>query len=151
MLMVGAVEGNCDIEILSLLGVEIIYVLCGRRNEEVVMQASLERIARLEKELQEARQALWREDAERYRVLVREMSEEDRQRIVGNLTDRGERVLFGLEAPEEPKRAGVRPGGAGGDLTCAVCGKRGLTELGLKLHTARMHKPGKEGQEIEAA
>jgi hypothetical protein len=115
------------------------------------MVVDLAKIAQLEKELQEARQALWREDAERYRILVREMSETDRHRIVGNLTDRGERVLFGLEAPEEPKRAGMRPGGAGGDLTCEVCGKRGLTELGLKLHTARMHKSEKEGQEEEAA
>jgi hypothetical protein len=81
------------------------------------------------------------------------MIDADRKRIIDGLTDRGERVLFGLEAPEEPKkRAGaMRPGGAGGDLTCAVCGKNGLTALGLKLHTARMHKAEKEGQKEEAA
>jgi hypothetical protein len=73
------------------------------------------------------------------------MSEAERERILGNLTDRGERVLFGLEAPEGPKRLTVvRPAAGGGDLECAVCGRRGLTTLGLKLHTARMHKEEKE-------
>jgi hypothetical protein len=70
------------------------------------------RIERLEKELEEARRELWKEDAERYRILMREISEADKERIVGSLTDKGERILFGLEAPEESKR--VRPGGAGG-------------------------------------
>jgi thiamine monophosphate kinase len=110
------------------------------------------KIERLEKELEEAKRELWREDAERYRILIREMSEADKERILGNLTDRGERVLFGLEAPEEPKRvAVVRPAAGGGDLVCAVCGKSGLTALGLKLHTARMHKAEKEKEEAEAA
>jgi hypothetical protein len=110
------------------------------------------KIERLEKELEEAKRELWREDAERYRILMREMSEADKERILGNLTDRGERVLFGLEAPEEPKRvAVVRPAAGGGDLVCAVCGKSGLTALGLKLHTARMHKAEKEKKEAEAA
>jgi hypothetical protein len=106
------------------------------------------KIERLEKELEEARRELWREDAERYWILMREMSEADKERILGNLTDRGERVLFGLEAPEEPV---VRPAAGGGDLVCAVCGKSGLTALGLKLHTARMHKAEKEKEEAEAA
>jgi thiamine monophosphate kinase len=110
------------------------------------------KIERLEKELEEAKRELWREDAERYRILMREMSEADKERILGNLTDREERVLFGLEAPEEPKRvAVVRPAAGGGDLVCAVCGKSGLTALGLKLHTARMHKAEKEKEEAEAA
>src|SRR5512132_4072851 len=109
------------------------------------------KIERLEKELDEAKRELWREDAERYRILMREMAEADKERILGNLTDRGERVLFGLEAPEEPKRvAAMRSGGAGGDLVCPVCGKKGLTALGLKLHTARMHKETQEKEEKEA-
>ena len=66
------------------------------------------------------------------------------------LTDRGERLLFGLEAPEVRKGASMRPGGAGGDLTCALCGKKGLTGLGLKLHTARMHKAELEKEEAFA-
>jgi hypothetical protein len=33
------------------------------------------KIERLEKELEEARRELWREDAERYRILSREMSD----------------------------------------------------------------------------
>jgi hypothetical protein len=114
----------------------------------VVDRATIEQ---LEKELDEARRELWREDAERYRVLTREMSETDRERILRNLTDKRERILFGLEAPEEPRRAGMRLGGAGGDLVCPVCGKRGLTALGLKLHTARMHKETQEKEEKEAA
>jgi hypothetical protein len=116
------------------------------------MVVDLARIEQLEKELEEARKELWREDAERYRVLIREMSETDRERILRNLTDKRERILFGLEAPEEPRRGpGMRPGVAGGDLVCPVCGKRGLTALGLKLHTARMHKETQEKEEKEAA
>jgi hypothetical protein len=116
------------------------------------MVVDLAKIARLEKELEEARQALWKEDAERYRILTRKMSKEERERIVNSLTDRGERVLFGLEAPEEPKRsAAMRLGRAGGDLLCPVCCKKGLTALGLKLHTARMHKGAQVREEEKAA
>jgi hypothetical protein len=105
----------------------------------------------LEKELEQAKAQLWKEDAERYRILSREMSEVDRERILKNLTDRGERILFGLEAPEEPKRgSGMRPGASGGDLVCDVCGKSGLTRRGLALHTVRKHKGDKEKEEDEA-
>jgi hypothetical protein len=117
------------------------------------MVTSLSKIVRLEKELEEARRELLREDGERFRILMREMDETDRERIVGGLTDRKERVLFGLEAPEETQRRGVsgKPGTAGGDLVCDVCEKRGLTPLGLKLHMARMHKMEKEKAKEEAA
>jgi hypothetical protein len=116
------------------------------------MVVDLARIEQLERELEEEKRELWREDAERYRVLMREMSKEEKERILGNLADKGERVLFGLEAPEEPRRgAGMGPGGAGGDLVCPLCGKRGLTALRLKLHTARMHKETQEKEEKEAA
>jgi hypothetical protein len=110
------------------------------------------KIERLEKELEEAKQELWKEDAERYRVLMRKMSEAERERILGSLTERGERVLFGLEAPEEPqKRAGMHPGGSGGDLECPYCGKKGLTKRGLGLHVSRMHKGERVREEAEAA
>jgi hypothetical protein len=80
------------------------------------------------------------------------MSEADKERILDNLTAKGERVLFGLEAPEEPKKAAaVRPGGAGGDLVCDLCGKSGLTRRGLALHVVRLHKEEKEKEEAEAA
>ena len=116
------------------------------------MVVDLARIERLEKELEEAKRDLAREDGERYRVLMREISAEEKERIIGGLTDKREKVLFGLEAPEEPKRAAaMRSGGAGGDLVCPVCGKKGLTALGLKLHTARMHRAEKEKEETEAA
>jgi hypothetical protein len=116
------------------------------------MVVDLAKIARLEKELEEAKAQLWKEDAERYRILAREISAEDRERILRNLTDRGERILFGLEAPEEPKRgAAMRPGGAGGDLVCDLCGKSGLTRRGLALHVVRLHKEEKEKEEAEAA
>ena len=116
------------------------------------MVVDLARIERLEKELEEAKRELAREDGERYRVLMREISAEEKERIIGGLTDKREKVLFGLEQPEEPKRAAaMRSGGAGGDLVCPVCGKKGLTALGLKLHTARMHRAEKEKEETEAA
>ena len=60
-------------------------------------------------ELEEAKAQLWREDAEGYRILMREISKEEKERIVGTLTDKGERVLFGLEAPEELKGTAMRP------------------------------------------
>ena len=116
------------------------------------MVVDLAKIERLERELREAKAQMWREDGDRYRILMREMSETDRNRIVGSLTDRGERILFGLEAPEESKRgSGVRPGASGGDLVCEVCGKSGLTRRGLALHTVRKHKGDKDKEEIEPA
>src|SRR3954453_15083715 len=104
------------------------------------------KIAELERQLTEARNQLLQEDGQRYRILMREMSPEEKERYLGTLTDRQERILFGLELPEEPKRrgrkpaTGERPAKAGGDLVCDICGKSGLTERGLKLHKARMHK-----------
>jgi hypothetical protein len=110
------------------------------------------RIEQLEKELEEARKELWREDAERYQVLIRELGTSERERILGSLTDKRERVLFGLEAPEEAKMgAGMRGGTAGGDLTCSICGRSGFTRRGLALHMVRLHKAETEDTERQAA
>ena len=79
------------------------------------MVVDLAKIERLERELREAKAQMWKEDGDRYRILMREMTDTDKQRIIGSLTDKGERILFGLEAPEEVKRgAGMRPGASGG-------------------------------------
>jgi hypothetical protein len=94
---------------------------------------------RWKKELAEARDQLLREDGQRYRILMREISGEEKQRILDGLTDRHERILFSL-GPPETGRAGERSARSGGDLVCSLCGKAGLTERGLKLHTARIHK-----------
>ena len=99
-------------------------------------------IAQMEKDLEEARDQLLREDGRRYRIIMREISAAEKERIQGNLTDRHERILFGLEPPGSG-RAGERPAKSGGDRVCSLCGKGGLTELGLKLHTARVHKGDK--------
>lgn len=116
------------------------------------MVVDMARIAQLERELEEARKELWKEEAERYRVLVREMPEEERTRIIEGLTDKKERILFGLEPPEEPKRgSAMRPGASGGDLTCPICGKSGLTKRGLALHTIRMHGAETEKEQGKAA
>ena len=105
------------------------------------MPVNVERIARLEKELEEARAQLWKDDAERYHLRLREIPEEVRGPFLDSLTDKRERVLFGLEAPEENRREGkVKPGTSGGDMTCDKCGKTGLTKRGLGLHVARLHK-----------
>src|SRR5437868_4239260 len=110
------------------------------------MPVDADRVARLERELAEARAQMLQEDGERFRILMREISPEEKERILEGLTDRHERMLFGLEAPEEPRRRGRGAGGAerpaksGGDLTCPICGKGGLTKRGLSLHMARMHK-----------
>jgi hypothetical protein len=103
-------------------------------------------IAQMEKELEEARDQLLREDGRRYQIVMREISEAEKERILDSLTDRHERILFGLESPGT-RRAGERSAKSGGDLVCSLCGKAGLTELGLKLHTARMHK----GEKAKAA
>src|SRR5512132_1536288 len=115
------------------------------------MVVDLAKIERLERELRDAKAQMWKEDGDRYRILMREMTDADKQRILGNLTERGERILFGLEASEEGKRGGaLRPGGAGGDLTCDVCGKSGLTTRGLALHTVRKHKADQGKEEDES-
>ena len=81
------------------------------------MPVDAAKIAQLERELAEARAQLLQEDGRRYQILMREISEEEKQRILDGLTDREERILFGLEAPEEPRRRSVqRPGTSGGDL-----------------------------------
>ena len=110
----------------------------------MVMDATT--IAQMEKDLEEARDQLLREDGQRYRIIMREISKEEKERIQGSLTDRHERSLFGLEPPGAG-RAGERPAKSGGDRVCSLCGKTGLTELGLKLHTARKHK----GEKAKAA
>jgi hypothetical protein len=101
----------------------------------MVMDAA--KIAQMEKELEEAKDQLLREDGQRYRIVMREIVEEEKERIF-------DRLLFGLEPPGA-SRAGERPAKSGGDLECSLCGKGGLTELGLKLHMARKHK-GEKGK-----
>jgi hypothetical protein len=115
------------------------------------MVVDLAKIERLEKELEEAKRELAREDGERYRILMREISEEEKELIMDSLTDRRERILFRLDPPEEPKKAGApRPGSSGGDLVCDICGKSGLTRKGLALHKSRLHK-GEAGKEEDEA
>ena len=105
------------------------------------------KIAQMERALQEARAQLWKEEAQCYEIIMRDISEEEKERILNGLTDRHERILFGLEVVEEPRGLSAgRSGKSGGDLTCMVCGKSGLTKRGLALHTIRMHgtETGKE-------
>jgi hypothetical protein len=117
-----------------------------RRGREMVVDMA--RIVRLERELEEARKELWKEDAERYRVLMREIPEDERTRIIEGLTDKKERILFGLEPPEDSRRGtGARV--AGGHLECDICRKGGFTRRGLALHQIRPHK--KELAKEEAA
>ena len=106
------------------------------------MPTSAERITQLELELAEARAIYERENGIRFLIIMREISPEEKQRIMDSLTDRKERILFGLEAPE----GAGRPAKSGGDLKCPICGKEGLTPRGLHLHTVRTHK-GEQGRE----
>jgi hypothetical protein len=106
------------------------------------------KIEEMEKALEEAKVQLWREESERYRILMREIPPEQRERILGGLTDRHERIIFGLDVPEEPKRfAGGKAGKSGGDLSCQICGKTGFTRRGLGLHMVRKHR--EEGSDEE--
>ena len=106
-------------------------------------------IAQMEQELEEARDQLLREDGRRYQIVMREISGEEKERILDSLTDRHERILFGLDPPGSG-RGGDRPSKNGGDLVCSLCGKGGLTERGFKLHTARIHK-GETAKTAESA
>ena len=122
------------------------------------MPVDAAKIAQMERELTEARAQLLQEDGRRYQILMREIAPEEKQRILDNLTDKEERILFGLDVPEEPKRrgrGGERPAKSGGDLECPLCGKAGLTKRGLALHMARLHKreqaKAEEAGETEAA
>jgi hypothetical protein len=118
---------------------------------EAPMPVDVAKIAQLERELAEARNQLLQEDGRRYQILMREMSEEEKRRILDGLTDRQERILFGLEAPEERRRRSTdRPATSGGTEVCPICGRTGLTKRGLKLHMARMHK-GQRPEEAEEA
>ena len=110
------------------------------------MPTSAERITQLELELAEARAIYERENGIRFLIIMREISPEEKQRIMDSLTDRKERILFGLEAPE---RAG-RPAKSGGDLKCPICGKEGLTNRGLELHKVRTHK-GKVSEALDVS
>lgn len=107
------------------------------------------KIAQMEKALEDARAQLWKEEAERLRILMREISKDEKERIMESLTDRSERVLFGLEPPEAGSRSSMeQPGKSGGDLECPVCGKSNLTKRGLGLHMARLHKEEKAGEVV---
>lgn len=122
----------------------VCYDVCGRR---VNMAMDRARIAQMEKALEEARAQLWKEEAERLRILMREISKEEKERIMESLTDRQERVLFGLEQPDAASRGSIGPGKSGGDLVCPHCGKSNLTKRGLGLHIARLHKDEKTEEE----
>ena len=83
------------------------------------------RIAQMRRELEEAERQLLLENGRRFEIVRRQISEEEWQRILDSLTDKEERVLFGLDVPEEPKRrgwGGERPAKSGGDLECRICG-----------------------------
>ena len=110
------------------------------------------RIAQMEKALEEARAQLWKEEAKCYEIVMRDISEGEKERILKGLTDKHERILFGLDVAEEPRGLSAgRSGKSGGDLTCTVCGKSGLTKRGLGLHMSRMHKEEKREEEPVAA
>jgi hypothetical protein len=111
------------------------------------MTVDAAKIGQLEQELAETRRLLM-EEVRRFEVIMREISEEEKERILEGLTDRQERILFGLEAP--PARQGGGAGVSGGNLTCPHCGEEGLTELGLKLHITRMHMIEQKKEQLEA-
>ncbi len=120
------------------------------------MPVDATKIAQMRRELEEAERQLLLENGRRFEIVRRQISEEEWQRILDSLTDKEERILFGLDIPDEPKRrgrGGERPAKSGGDLVCPICGKSGLTKRGLALHMARLHKGQRtdEREETEEA
>jgi hypothetical protein len=101
------------------------------------MAVTADKIRQMELALAEAKGEFERENGKRFEIIMREISPEEKQRILENLTDRHERVLFGLEAPSWGAQ---RPAKSGGDLECEICHKTGLTKRGLALHMVRKHK-----------
>jgi hypothetical protein len=101
------------------------------------MAITAAKVRQMELELADARSQLLQEDGKRYQIIMREISQEEKQRILESLSDRQERILFELEAPD---RGAARAGTAGGDLECPICHKPGLTKRGLALHMVRKHK-----------
>ena len=59
----------------------------------MVMDAAT--IAQMERDLEEARDQLLREDGRRYQIVMREISGEEKERILDSLTDRHERIHKG--------------------------------------------------------
>ena len=97
----------------------------------MVMDAAT--IAQMEKDLEEARDQLLREDGLRYRIVMREISEEEKERILDGLTDRHERILFGLEPPGS---------GRAGDAASQEWRGSGLLPLWQERpHRARLEAP----------
>jgi hypothetical protein len=111
---------------------------------EGLMPIDHNRIAQMEADLARARSQLLQEDGERFSIIMRYITEEEKQRILGSLTDKREKILFSLEVPDERRTGGIQPGRSGGNLTCDICQKSGLTTRGLALHKSRVHgiKPG---------
>jgi hypothetical protein len=104
-----------------------------------IMAIDITLIQKLERDLDNARRQLLTEDGERYRIIMREIKDEERQRIFEALTVKRERILFGLETPEE-QAGGKKAAGSGGDLECPICHRTGFTTRGLALHKVRLHK-----------
>ena len=67
------------------------------------------KIARMERDLAEAKRQYFEECGQKFEALMRVMTEEERDDIVGRIREQGtreEKTLFGFEIPEEPKRRG---------------------------------------------
>jgi hypothetical protein len=125
------------------------------------MPMNAEKVAQLERQWREAQDQLLREQGRMYEIIRRKISADEWQRIIDSLEDHEERVLFGLELPQETKKRGRPPKMGGtqttkgeGDHTCPFCGRGGFTESGVKRHITRMHKdeqPQEETGEGEEA
>jgi hypothetical protein len=105
------------------------------------MPMDARRVEQLKLQYEQARAQYLQENGEKFEIIMRYISDDEKQRIMQALTEKREKVLFGLEAPDEGRRlAGIQPGKSGGDQTCDICGKTGLTTRGLSLHRVRVHK-----------
>ena len=118
------------------------------------MPMNVEKVALLEKQWREAKDQLLREQGRMFELIRRKISADEWDRIMGSLETHEEKVLFGLELPEESKRRGRPPKLAGeqapkgeGEHSCPFCDRTGFTERGLKLHITRMHKDEKASEE----
>ncbi len=95
----------------------------------MALQISPGEIERRERELTALKAQYYQQGARCFEILMRVMTDDERNDIFERVTDRQERILLGLEAPEEARRP--RPAASGGEEVCPLCGKSGLTRRGL--------------------
>src|SRR4051812_37663077 len=108
---------------------------CAHTHRGMAMPIDEAKIAQMQKDLDEAKAQLLAEDGQRYRTLRDHIGVEKVRELVDGLQSKSDRILFGLDLPEEPKQAksGRRAKGKG-TIQCPYCPTKVNNEKGLAIH-----------------